>query len=878
MRLFVRWFGSRKVPSDEEIGEEIRHHLDLEERLRVERGSRPEDAHCDAAREFGNELLVAETTRGMWTGGVWGGLGQDLRQAFRSLQQNPWVALLAVLTLAVGIAFNTAIFSVAYHVLLRPLPYPEPDRLVWINEVAGTDLLLSDSYPGYKDRKARATSYAAMGAVVRAPMALTGDANAAQLTGRLASSDFLPMLGVKAALGRLFTPEEDRPGAAAVVVLGHSAWQTHLGAEAGIIGQAIRLNGRLRTVIGVLPKEFAFYRGSEDFYLPLATVEDESRAFLDRGNRLGLQVLGRLRPEVSEEQALSEMKQISAGLTAQYPQYERAQSVRLLPFAESVRKRLRPVLRILLAFVGLVLLIACGNVSNLLLVRVVERQREISVRAALGASRWRIVRQLLCESLMLAGAAGLVGTLGAYMLFGWLRPLIPTSYEIFREAQINLPVMAFTLVLAGAAALLFGILPALHSTRTRMPAGLTSGGRSYTGSAGARRFRRGLLVVEIGLAVLLATGSVLLLRSFANLLNVDPGFQTEKLLTAELRLTKQDGNESAARRLMDGLGTEMESLPGVVGASSVMCLPVDGGCWRSVLEVKAKLTSNRSKLPSTQFNVAGPRYFEVMGIPLLAGRSFEPGDGPDAPKVAMVNQAAASYLFGDENPIGRHVRQGWAEKGGPWREIVGVVGNVLQSGPGGQASPEVFLPFAQESGRGLMWPVVRTSVDPLSLAPALRDAVRRLNPEVPVHNVKTMDSRLTDSMETRRFLLVLIGVFSTVAVALAAVGLFGSIEYGARQRRREFAVRLALGAAPIRILRGVLTEAVLIAAAGVAFGCASAAGSVRLVRSMLFGVQPFDPLTVGLVSAGTLVVGVTAAALPAWRASRLSPSESLRHE
>lgn len=871
--LFRRWTRLH----EKEIDEEIRHHLQLETRDREERGLSAEEASYAAMRSFGNKLLVKETTTAMWRVNPLTGLSRDFSQALRTLRHTRGSTALAIVTLAVGIAVNTAIFSVVHYVLIKPLPFPEPDRLVWINEVAADGQVKSNSYPNFKDWRERARSFSGMASVARAPMPLTGISDAAQLTGRIASAEFLELLGVQPTLGRLFTKAEDRPGASPVVILSHSAWQNYFGADPGMIGRNVRLDEKLRTVIGILPATFSYYRGSEDFYVPLSSVEEQPDGYTNRGNHFGLQTIARLRPGVEPAQALAEMQSIERELAQQYPDVNSGQSIRIQPFTESVRARLRPLLLILFASVALVFLIACVNVANLLLARVITRQREITVRSALGASRARIMRLLMCESFLLAGAAGALGSVGAAVIVVLIRPIIPVNYGIMSEAEVSIPALLFALAASTAAALLFGLMPAFHASGMNLQAGLNGSGRSGTGSRSASGFRRALLVSEVGLAVVLASASMLLIRSLRNAMSADLGFEPERLLTAEIRLPENRYDGPGSIRFIDRLQPELETIPGVTGATTVMCLPVDGSCWGSVLEIGGKPQPDRAHWPRVQFNVAGPDYFRVMGIPLRAGRVFSAVDTPNATNVAVLNDTAARKLFGNDDPIGKWIRQGWPENNTPWRRIVGIVADVRQNGPTAERTPEIFFPHTQQDG-ALMWPVLRANVNPDSLASALRDIVRRLDPDIPVHNIKTMDMRLEDSFAARRFTLLLISAFSAIALVMAAVGLFGAITYAVQQRTREIAIRMAVGAIPRKILAGVLREGFGLCALGVLLGILCSAATMQFIRTLLFGVESFDPLSVGIVAAGVIALGLAATGLPAWRAAKVDPLVSLRHE
>jgi len=802
-------------------------------------------------------------------------LWQDLRYGARMLLKKPGFTLIAVLTLALGIGANTAIFSVVDALLLRPLPYHEPERLVMLAEKTREGRRTTVAYPNFEDWRARARSFEGMASTRSQALNLTGVDKPVQLRGRTVNWNFFQLLGVNPQLGRSFIAEDDRYGAARTALLSNGLWKERFGGDTGVIGRKLLLSGELYEVIGVLPPGFEYFR-ADDVYVPIGLFLQPNTGLTDRGSSLGLYAVARLKPGVAVEQANSEMAALGAQLTREYPAVNSGKSAMAERLQDVMSEGVRQSLWVLLGAVGFILLIACVNVANLLLARAADRQKEIAVRLALGAGRGRVIRQLLSESLLIAGLGGAVGLLAGRWMLDGLLALAPENTPQLSRVGMDRTVLLFTLGVAALTSLLSGLLPALQASRADLQTALKEGGRS-TGGASRERVRKTLLVVEISLALVLLSGAGLLTRSMYNLLRIDPGFNPESLLTMRFSLSAESYNLSRRRVFYDECLARVAALPGVRAAALTFSLPIGGSNWNSVFIAGDKPAPPRPDLPSSAYIPVSANYFETMGIRLTKGRLFTKSDGADSPLVVVINETLARRIWPGEDPIGKRVKQGWPESETPWREVVGVVNDVKLNGLERETPLETYVPLTQESPRSFGL-AVRTAGDPLAAATAVERAIHSLDKDLPVSQVLTMDQLLGNSLSQRRLTLVLLASFAVLALLLAAIGVYGVIAYSVRQRTNEIGIRMALGAQTGDVLKLILTQGLKLALIGVVIGLAAAFALTRWMETLLFGVRPADPLTFVVIAAVLTLVALLACYIPARRAAKVDPMVALRCE
>ena len=799
-------------------------------------------------------------------------LRQDLRYAVRSLGRSPGFAFAAIATLAIGIGANTAIFSVVHGVLLRPLPFAESERLVgvWGHHVTiGRE---TASLPDFLDWRRQSRAVEDMAAFANTRYNLAGEGEPEVVRGVVATANLLPLLGVAPAAGRGFTAGEERSGAARVVMLSDGFWRRRFGGRPDVLGRTLSLSGVPHTVVGIAPPAVRLQQ-EVDVWTPLVTDTT-----LGRRNDF-LSVIGRLREGVTLTQAQEELSTIARRLAAEYPASNAGWGVELVGLQEQMVGGIRPALLVFMGAVALVLLIACANVANLMLARVTAREREVTIRTALGASRARLARQLLTESAVLALAGGTAGLLLAAWGVQALRAVGPGTIPRSQEVAIDPVALGFAVGLSLVTGLLFGLLPALRVLRRDPHEGLQRSSRASTGASGVRTTRGALVLAEVALAFMLLIGATLLLRSFDRLQRVNPGFVGQGVLTARLSFPRNSYADPEQRLAFgDRLVERLRATPGVSAAALVSDPPLSGSVPYWAFAVEGVEPPAPEVVQDAVVFTASPGYFETVGIPLLAGRLLTDADHGDAPPVAVVSQALARRYWPDRSPLGARITFGNpADTASTWLTVVGVVGDVRQESLAEPAYPQVYLPFAQLSVRSVVI-LARGLSEPLALLPALKAAVAELDPGLPLSEVATLDQITTATLARPRVNAALLGGFALVALALAAVGIYGVITYGVIQRSRELGIRMALGAGSDQLLRLVVRQGMGPVLAGVALGAAGALAGGRVLRSLLFGVGAADPLTYALVTGFLLAVALTASYLPARRAARADPMVALRNE
>jgi putative ABC transport system permease protein len=804
---------------------------------------------------------------------------QDVRYAFRLLAKSPMFTGIAVLTLALGIGANTAIFSVVNAVLLRPLPLDQdPSRLVLVIEKSKYPTI-TVSYQNYLDWRDQSRSFDSMEALYGTNMTLTGKGEPERLVGRMVTAGFFPLLGVSPRIGRNFTPEEDRAGGTPVAILSYALWQRRFGGSKDVLGQTMDVDAQAYTVVGVLPPDFQFFQLA-DVYLPFhpwaKTLPD------DRNWHPGILPVARLKPGATREQARTEMQTISKRLEEQYPVYNTGCSSDVILAHDQLVRSSRPALLLLLGAVSFVLLIACVNVANLLLARAASRAREIAIRTALGAGRMRMLRQLMTESVLLSLLGGGLGLLLAWSALG---PLLRISAgSLPQTAMIGLDgwVLAFTAGIAIFIGLLFGIFPALRAAKLDLRESLNEGSRGSTAGPGHHRLGNALVSLEIGLAMLLLVGAGLLLRSFSRLEDVPPGFQADHLLVADIPVSQAVYAKPEQRfefydRLVEGART----LPGVRAAGAASFLPVSGGGSVIHFNITGRPPKSANDFTAAGYRTVTPSYFETLGVPLLQGRLIAAADTEKAPGVVVINASMARLYFPNENPLGKHMQLGATpEKDIPTMEIVGVVGDV-RPGLGIDPQAEMYLPYRQADQLLPVFQlsiVMRTAGDPLLQTVALRSALAQIDPNEPLVKVRTMEENMATTVAEPRFRAWLIGIFALLALVLAAVGVYGVMSYTVTQRTSEIGVRVTMGAQPQDVFRIIVGEGLRLALLGVGIGLVTALALTRLLRSFLFGISAYDPLTFIGVSVLLTTVAVAASYFPARRATLVDPLVALRYE
>jgi putative ABC transport system permease protein len=801
----------------------------------------------------------------------------DIRYAVRMLYKNRGFTAIAVLALALGIGANTAIFSVVNSVLFRPLPYRDSQRLlmVWEDYKQRGGPEHEWASPGdFKDFRDHAQSFEHFAALLGWGPTLTGEGEPEDLTGAAVSHGTFEMLGVQPFLGRSFTADEDKQGAERVVVLSHRLWQRRFGSDPGIIGKNLTLSGESYTVIGVMPLGFSFPVLNDTDIWRAADPLLATLAGCDRGCVI-LRLIAKLKPSVTLEAARAEMSALTTQIEEQYPESNKGVGAALVPLHEQVVGNVRPAMLVLLGAVALVLLIACTNVANLLLARAAAREKEVAIRAALGASRARLIRQHLTESLVLAAIGGAFGLLLAFWMVDLLVKVAPKGTPRIDEITIDSSVLAFTLGVAVLTGLAFGLAPAMLSSRTNFNSALKEGGRDTSATSRGGHVRSALVVSEVALALMLTIGAALLIKSFMNLQRVDPGFNPKSLLRVDVGLPRTrypERNQPAVfyKQLLD----RVAALPGVQSAGAVSSLPLSGGGTDSGFAIEGRPPAEPGHPQVAWYSSVTPDYFRVMNIRLLRGRQLTEADSADARKVVMISETMVRRYFPDEDPLGKRLVFGG---GKDLREIVGIISDVKFFGLNLDARPSMYFPHAQAPARGMSL-VVRTQGDSLALTAAIREQVSSLDRDLAVSNEMTMEQLVGVSFAEPRFILLLLGAFAAVAMALSAIGVYGVVSYSVTQRSHEIGVRLALGAQMRDVLKLIIGQGMALALGGVGLGLMGAFASSRVMESLLFGVSATDLTTFAFTSLVLAGVALGACFVPARRATKVDPMVALRCE
>jgi predicted permease len=812
---------------------------------------------------------------------------QDIRYGFRMLLKAPAFVAIAVLTLALGIGANTALFSIVSGVLLSPLPFEHPERLIALYTHSGEFTRSSISYPNFLDWVHSNHTFADLAAFRQDSFALTGMGEPERLRVEMISATFFPLLGVQPLIGRDFRPEEDQVGAPPVVLISTGLWQRKLGATTDLAGKTLNLNGTAYAVIGVIPANFHYYGGNfyrnTDIFVPIGQWNDPT--FRDRRTGMGMNAVGRLKPGVTFSQARADMDTVAANLAAAYPDVNHESGITLVPLRQNVVGEIRPFLLVLFASVGFVLLIACANVANLLLARATGRTREFTIRAALGAGRIRVIRQLLTESVVLSLIGGALGLIleawGTRVGLAALPDALPRAEEI----RLNTPVLLFTIFLSVFIGILFGLVPALRTARPDLHDTLKEGGRGIKG--GHHRAQNALVIAEMALALILLSGAGLMLRSLAALWNVHPGFEPQSVLHFELAAPHPLGSTPAAvRTAMVRLHDALSASPGVESASLMFgSLPFSSDSelpfW---LEGEPKPAS-QNEMKQSLFYTVQPDYRHIMQIPLRRGRFIEPQDDQRSRPVVVIDDQFARLAFGSQDPIGKRVS---FEILGVTAEVVGIVGHVKQWGLDETSStlvqPQCYLSVLQIPDQFLslvtqnIHAVTRTQAAALSAVASLRKSLQSFDNQMVLYNPQSMTEIISDSLASRRFSMILLGCFAALALILSAIGIYGVISYMAAQRTQEIGIRMALGAQRTQVLSMVLGQGMRVAVIGVAIGLTAALFLTRLIAGLIYGVKPHDPLTFTSVAALLTLVALGASYVPALRATRVDPMVALRYE
>ena len=879
----------RKRKLERQLDEDVRAHLDMLTEENVRKGMAPEEAHYTAQRQFGNVASMKEDCRERWGIRIIEELVQDVRYGLRQLRRNPGFTFVAVLTLALGIGASTAIFTVMDAVLLKPLPYKDPQRLVLIRESIPRILPepVALPAPDVVTFEQQSHSFSAIGAFQNQQRDLTGGGGPERISVARVTASLFPLLGVHPLLGRLFTKQEDAPNQR-VVLLSYNLWQERFGADKNILGKTVALDRKSHVVVGVMPPGFRFpfpgVNGSEPaaLWIPMGFTPAE---LADIGDNFNYSTIARLKPGVTRAEANADVSATAHGI--QSVVYKGLSGFTLeasaSPLKDVIVRRIRPLIAILMGVVSLLLLVACINVAGLLFIRASEREKEMAIRSVMGAGRFRVVRGVLIESLLLAvagGACGLfVSTWGVKLLIS----LSPIALLHVQSIGLNVQALAFALMISAGTGLSFGLLPAVGLSHSSLNHHLGGGPRATAG-VGRRQTRSVMVIGQIALSLIMLAGAGLLVRSFEKMRDTDPGFVPQRVLTATVSLDSTAyGNATLVRSFYQRLLERVASLPAVQAAGASTDLPL-GSNWNHLFTVEDHPLQPSGRSPMSDHTVVTGNYFQSLRIPLMRGRFFTPDDQAGTTRVVIVSEGLAKRYWPGEDPIGKRIKWGPPESHSPWMTVVGVVGNVKHAPLDSPTRPHTYQPLSQLNESAVdhvarvLHLMVLTTGKPAGLAEVLRRQVQTLDPSVPLTAVRTMDVVLSNSISPRRFTTLLVLAFAIVALLLTSIGLYGLIACSVRQRTHEFGIRMALGAEKRDVLGLVMGQGVKLAVIGVAIGIAGALALTRFLSSLLYGVKPTDPITFIVVSLILIVVALVACYTPARRAAKVDPMVALRYE
>ncbi len=860
-----------------DLDDEMRMHVELRAEEERARGLAPEAARRAAQRRFGNTALLREASGDAWGWNWLLHLAQDTRFALRTMRRSPGFTAVAVLALALGIGANTAIYSVVDAVLLRSLPYADEDGLVTILH-RGDD---PASPANFRDWREQSRAFERMGAAQLWSANLMGESGSEQIRALQITSDIMPLLGVQPLLGRGFTRDEDVSGNDRSVILGHALWRRRFAGDPGVVGRKLNLSGVPFTVVGVMPESFRFapfWVTDAEMWVPLAFAPD----VVDKRDHNSLRLFARLRPGVSVDAARADIAAVTGRLEREFPGTNR--DVQVVPLKEKVVGPIRPQLVVLLCTVAFVLFIACANLAHLLLARAAARQREHAVRSALGASRSRLIRQLLTESLLFAVLGGIGGLLLALWGVPMLVALQPGDIPRLEEVGVDGHALLFMAVVSILSGLAVGVAPALQASRVDLSSSLKDGGRGASDGRGKTRLRGLLVVSQVALTLVLLVGAGLMIRTFTALRAIDPGFDAEDVVTMSVSLAGSPHAAPARRAdFFEQMVSHVEPLPGVTSASVINHVPLAGDTWSLSYSVAGRPEPAPGDAPQAVYRVALPGYFETMRIPLVRGRDLSARDTSRAPGVVVINERLARTEWPGQDPIGKRIR---LQSDGAWLTVVGVAKDARQASWSAPSQSEVYLPFSQSKlymeqmseSRMYMTLVARTSVDPSAMVPAIQRSIRALDPQATVSEAQTMRHVVDQANARPRFYLVLLAAFAGLALTLAFIGIYGVMSHSVSQRTPEIGIRMALGARRGDVLLLVLRQTLIMTAGGIAIGLAASLALAHLMASLVYGVSPVDPLTLGAVAGLLALVAVAATYIPARRATRVHPMVALRSE
>ncbi|CAN5705257.1 ABC transporter permease [soil metagenome] len=865
---------THKQQIDRELTEEVSSYVEMLTEKKMKEGMTEEEARREALVEFGGVEQVKEEVRASRMGAGLEALLMDVRYGMRSLLKQPAFTITAVIALALGIGANTAIFSVINGVLLRSLAYANLDSivLVWERNATGTNAQNSVSPGNFLDWQTQSTSFEHMAAVADQRVNLTGGrGEPEEIKAQLVSDGFFHALGVQPFTGRFFLSEENKVGNDLAIILSHQLWQNRFGANPAIVGQQVTISGRQRTVVGVMPPGFHFLDNQVQAWVPYPL--DPAIDYRATTGRF-LRVVGRLKPGVSVQQAQAELTGIAKQIERAFPKFNTGWTVNVMPIHEQVVGEIRPILIVLLTAVAFVLLIACANVANLLLSRAAARQKELALRAALGAGRMRLMRQMLTESVLLALMGGVLGVLLAYWGIQLLIGFGPDNIPRLSEISIDLRVLVFTFGISLLTGVLFGMIPALQASRPDLNDALKEGSRGSTGGRSGT-LRNVFVVTEVALALILLVGAGLMIRSFMQLQSVEMGFKAENVLTMRAQLPRKGYPEPHhIVEFFKKAEDRIAALPGVQAVGAISYLPLTGLASRDGFSIPGQPPPKPGEEPGVEVRVVTPTYFQAMGIPLLKGRLLNERDVKET-RVLLINETMAKRYFPNIDPIGKQIEISW-DGSGP-DEIVGVVGDIREGALDKEAEPAIYWSHPREPYSGMAL-VVRTSGDAARFGAAVAKEIRAIDPEQPIADVRTMEQVVSKSIARPRFNTLLLAIFAGVALVLASVGLYGVMNYSATQRTHEVGIRMALGATRADIMRLVVGNGMLLTLIGIGIGVVASIGLTRVMQSFLFGVGATDAITFISVSLLLIAVALVANYIPARKATRVNPVIALRYE